>query len=90
MKPSQKTAFGALAMAALAVGAGACAGPGYYDTAYVYGYEDCYGPYASPYCGYPEVQGSVVVGSTYYRGLRYRDGRFGREYWYRNGWRRVG
>jgi hypothetical protein len=27
-----------------------------------------------------------VIGGTYYDGLRYRDTRFGREYWLRDRW----
>jgi hypothetical protein len=89
MRISPKTALRGLATAAVAAGIGACAGPGYYDRAYVVGYDDCYGRYAASYCAYPTFEGSVVIGGTYYDGLRYRDSRFGREYWLRDRWVRA-
>jgi hypothetical protein len=90
MRISQKTALRFFATAAVAAGLLACAAPGYYNTAYYdYGYNDCYGPYPASYCAYPAFEGSVVIGGTYYNGLRYRDGRFGREYWLRDRWVRA-
>src|SRR5262245_61974117 len=50
------------------------------------GYDGCYGGYPPEYCGYPTFSGSVVIGGRQYRGLRYRDGRNGRQYWYGGGW----
>jgi hypothetical protein len=88
MKTAQKTALRVLATAAVAAGIGACAGPGYYDTAYV-AYDECYGPYPAAYCSYPTFSGSVVIAGAYYDGLRYRDTRFGREYWLRDRWVRA-
>jgi hypothetical protein len=85
MRNAQKTALGILATAAVAAGLSACAGP-YYDRAYVAGYDDCYGPYPASYCSYPTFSGSVVIGGTYYDSPRYRDTRFGREYWLRDRW----
>src|SRR6185369_3487011 len=86
MRISHKTALRVLATAAVAAGISACAAPGYYDTAYDYRYSDCYGPYPASYCAYPAYSGTVVIGGTYYDGLRYRDTRFGREYWLRDRW----
>ena len=59
-------------------------GYGYYDP-YYGGY-----PYYDPfYDGYGSFYGSVLYGGHWYRGpLRYRHGRYGREYWVRDGWRR--
>jgi len=88
MRTSQKKALWVLATAAVAAGIGACAGPGYYETAYVV--NDCYGPYPAAYCSYPTFEGSVVISGTTYNGLRYRDTRFGREYWLRDRWVRSG
>jgi hypothetical protein len=86
MRISHKTALRVLATAAVAAGISACAAPGYYDTAYDYRYSDCYGPYPASYCAYPAYSGTVVIGGTYYDGLRYRDTRFGREYYLRDRW----
>ena len=89
MKISHKTVLGAFACAAVAASLTACAGPGYYDTAYGYGYDDgCSSRYAYEYCSYPSFEGSVIIGGANYRGLHYRDGQFGREYWYRDRWHR--
>lgn len=89
MNIPKKAALQALALAAAASALAACAGPGYYDSAYGYGYDDCSGRYAGAYCGYPTFSGSVVIDGGYHRGLHYRDGRSGREYWYRDGWHRA-
>lgn len=67
------------------------AGAGYYDGGYApyydgygaYGYNDYYGPNSGIFYG------SLYFGNQWYSGPhRYRDGRFGREYWFRNGWHR--
>ena len=90
MRISHKTALQVLATAAVAAGISACASPGYYDTAYYgngyYDRDDCSGPYPASYCSYPSYTGTVVIGGAYYDGLRYRDTRFGREYWLRDHW----
>lgn len=62
-------------------------GAGYYGYDGYAAYDDCYGAYRPAYCGYPVFAGSVVIGGRNYQGLRYRDGRGGRQYWYGGGWR---
>lgn len=69
---------------------------GYYDDGY---YGDSYygdGYYRDPaYGGYytpnsSVFYGSIFVGGSWYDGPhRYREGRLGREYWFRNGWHRA-
>jgi len=58
-------------------------GPGY---GFDYGYSD-YG-YGDPY-GYGTYYGSLMFGSSWHDGPhRYRRGRYGREYWWNDRWRR--
>jgi hypothetical protein len=82
------------ALGAAAIALSACVAPGYYGAGYsdgaygAGGYDGCYGSYSPAYCGYPVYGGSVVIGGSSYRGLHYRDGRSGREFWHEGGWRR--
>ena len=59
----------------------------YYSSAYVY--NDCYGRYRAAYCSYPRYTGTVVIAGSPYRGLRYRNGPYGREFWFDGRWVRT-
>jgi hypothetical protein len=60
-------------------------GPGY---GFGYGYSDYYDPYYDGY-GYGTFYGSLMFGGSFYDGPhRYRRGRYGREYWMGDRWRR--
>ena len=57
----------------------------YYDRPDYYSSSACYGPYQPSYC-FPTFSGTVVIAGTPYRNLRYRDGPYGREYWFDGHW----
>ena len=61
--------------------------PVYYSSAYAY--DDCYGSYRPAYCTYPQFTGTVVIAGNSYRGLRYRMGPYGREFWFDGRWVRT-
>lgn len=63
---------------------------GYYDRPSYYSspYERCYGPSQPSYC-FPTFSGTVVIAGTPYRNLRYRDGAYGREFWFDGRWVRT-
>ena len=61
----------------------------YYRTTTATTYDDCYGSYRQAYCNYPRWNGAVVIAGDSYRGLRYRDGPYGREYWFDGRWIRA-
>jgi len=90
-----KKTIGAAAILTSAVALSACGT--YYEptyTAYDYPYyrttyDDCYGSYRAAYCSYPRFSGTVVIAGDSYRGLRYRDGPYGREYWFDGRWIRA-
>jgi len=52
--------------------------------------DDCSAVYRPAYCSYPRFGGTVVIGGVSYRGLHFRDGRFGREFWLNGAWHRIG
>jgi hypothetical protein len=90
---------GGLALASAAFVLGACGSPygrsySYYDrpyyssSAYV-AYNECYGRYRPAYCAYPTYTGTVVIAGSPYRGLRYRNGPYGREVWFDGRWVRT-
>jgi hypothetical protein len=56
--------------------------PYYYGSGYYYG---CYGPYQPSYC-FPAYSGTVVIAGTPYRDLPYREGPYGREFWFDGRW----
>lgn len=62
-----------------------------YDRPYYYSsaYDDCYDRYRPAYCEYPRFSGTVVIAGTPYRGLRYRNGPYGREFWFDGRWVRT-
>ena len=66
--------------------AGAYDDGGYYGGGYAY--DECYGRYRAAYCRYPTFDGEVTFDGRPYRGLHYRNGRNGREFWYGGRWRR--
>lgn len=98
MSGSTKIASRALALAVTASALAACA-PNYYGNGSYYGgeyrgsygvgygYDDCYGRNPLSYCGYPTFSGSVFIEGRDRRGLHYRDGRYGRQFWYGGRWR---
>jgi hypothetical protein len=88
--------MGGLALASAAFLLSACGAPSYrysyYDRPYysrAYVYDDCYGRYRPAYCSYPRFSGTVVIGGESYRGLAYRDGPYGREFWFDGRWVRA-
>ena len=86
---------GGLALASAAFLLSACGAPSYrysyYDRPYysAYAYDDCYGRYRPAYCNYPRFSGTVIIAGDGYRGLRYRDGPYGREFWFDGRWVRA-
>jgi hypothetical protein len=67
-------------------------GVGYGSPGFHFGYGfDSYGYGYEPYgYGYGTYYGSLMFGGAWYDGpYRYRRGRFGREYWWRDRWRRA-
>jgi hypothetical protein len=92
---------GALALASSAFLLAACSAPyyrsySYYDRPtyydrYVYSsaYDDCYGRFRPAYCDYPRFSGTVIIAGNPYRGLRYRSGPYGREFWFDGRWVRT-
>jgi hypothetical protein len=51
--------------------------------------EDCSAVYRPAYCSYPRYGGTVMINGVAYTGLHFRDGRFGREFWFDGAWHRV-
>jgi hypothetical protein len=99
MKPLAKLTFGALVVAAVALGAVAPASAqASFGFSFGYGgptprayYDPCFRPYyARPaYCGYPLYRGRVFIGGAWYDGpFHYRSYRGHREYWHRGRWYR--
>ena len=91
---------GAFALASSAFLLAACGTPYYYPTsssryyerpyyAYSSAYDDCYGRYRAAYCDYPRYNGTVIIAGDSYRGLRYRMGPYGREFWFGGQWVRA-
>jgi hypothetical protein len=87
---------GGLVLASAAFLVAACGSPGYrysyYDRPYysrAYVYDDCSSRFRPAYCGYPRFGGAVVIAGESYRGLRYREGPYGREFWFDGRWVRA-
>ena len=94
---------GGLALASAAFVLSACGAPSYryssydrpyYSSAYAnegsaYAYDECAGAYPDAYCSYPRFSGTVIIAGDAYRGLRYRMGPYGREFWFDGRWVRA-
>ena len=88
---------GGLALASAAFLLSACGTPSYrysyyYDRPYyssAYASDECLGSYAPAYCTYPRFNGTVIIAGDAYRGLRYRDGPYGREFLFDGRWVRA-
>ena len=52
--------------------------------------DDCSAVYRPAFCSYPRFGGTVMINGIAYTGLHFRDGRFGREFWFDGAWRRIG
>ena len=88
---------GGLALASAAFLLSACGTPSYrysyYERPYyyssAYAYDECLGAYPAAYCSYPRFDGTVIIAGDSYRGLRYRMGPYGREFWFDGRWVRA-
>jgi hypothetical protein len=51
--------------------------------------DNCTAIYHPDYCSYPRYGGTVMINGIAYTGLHFRDGRFGREFWFDGTWHRI-